>query len=216
MNTGTRTGQYRLYGRRATGSAAPEAAFAEAGAAVELVDVPGDAAEAKAAGFHGVNPRGQVPALILPDGSAIAEGPAILVHIADAHPAARLAPAPGSFARARHDRWLAFCHANLYEGELRRFYPERYTTSEACIGSVQAAADAYVKRHYVLLEAAVGDGSYPMEENLSVLDIYVWMLVQWMERDWMLAHCPRLLGLADRVAARPRIAPIHAAHFAEG
>jgi glutathione S-transferase len=206
-------GRYRLYGRLTTGSAAPEAAFAEAGVAIDLIDVPGDAAEAEATGYLRINPRGQVPALVLPDGSAIAEGPAILLHVADAFPAARLAPAPGSFARARHDRWLAFFHANVYEGELRRFYPDRYTTDAGCTGAVQDAAEAYVKHHYALFEAELGDGPFATGPDLTVLDIYIWMLVQWFDRPWLMTHTPKLLALTNRVARRRAVAPVHARHF---
>ena len=53
--------------------------------------------------FRAFSPAGQVPVLIHPDGTVITESPAILTHIADSFPAARLIPAPGSSARAFHD-----------------------------------------------------------------------------------------------------------------
>jgi glutathione S-transferase len=177
------------------------------------VDVPGDRGLAAAEGYLAINPRGQVPALGLPDGTAIAEGTAILLHLADAFPEARLAPPPGSFERARHDRWLLFFQANVYEGELRHWFPERYVDEGGCAGSVKRAADAYVKWHYALFEAELSAGRYAFGPGPSALEIYLWMLIQWADRAWMAAECPRLLGLADRVAARPRIAPIHARHF---
>ncbi len=159
------SGRYRLYGRNATGSAAVEAAFAEAGVDYDLVDVPRNAGEAAAAGYLAVNPRGQVPALVLPDGTAIAEGTAILLHIADAFPASRLAPPPGSFARAHHDRWLLFLQANIYEGELRRYYPDRYTADPVCTENVRAAAEDYVKRHYALFALMCTYGIELLSDN---------------------------------------------------
>ena len=205
--------RYRLYGRNATGSAAVEAAFAEAGVDYDLVDVPRNAGEAAAAGYLAVNPRGQVPALVLPDGTAIAEGTAILLHIADAFPASRLAPPPGSFARAHHDRWLLFLQANIYEGELRRYYPDRYTADPVCTENVRAAAEDYVKRHYALFEAALSPAPFAFGAEATAADIYLWMLVQWMDRDWISAHCPKIAAIADAVAARPLITPIHRRHF---
>jgi GST-like protein len=204
---------YTLYGRLDTGSAATEAALAEAGAQYAVIAVPKDPDAAASDGYHRVNPRGQVPALVHPDSTVITEGTAILMHIADAFPKARLAPAPGSSARARHDRWLLFFHANVYEGELRRFYPERYTNDPEGVPGVQSAAEDYVKRHYVLFEAQIEDTDYALGQQITVLDIYLWMLVQWFDREWLAANCPRLLAVTDRVAARPRVAPIHAAHF---
>lgn len=206
-------GRYRLYGRDATGSAAIEAAFAEAGVDYDLTEVSPDPGEAAAAGYLAVNPRGQVPALVLPDGSAIAEGTAILLHIADAFPQARLAPPPGSFARAHHDRWLLFLQANVYEGELRRYYSDRYTAEPGCAEAVRAAAEDYVKRHYALCEAGLAPGPFALGPDRTLVDLYLWMLVQWMDRDWLESHCPKITAIADAVAARPRVAAIHRRHF---
>lgn len=206
---------YRLYGRIGTGSACIEAALAEAGVDFEMMEVPDDAGTAVAQGYNRINPRGQVPALVLPDTTVVMEGPAILLHIADAFPSTGLAPLPGSPARARHDRWLCFFHANLYEGELRRYYPDRYTTESACVESVRAAAEAYVKRHYALFEAEVTPAPYALGETLTCLDLYLWMLVQWIDRDWLQTQCPRLLALTGHVARRDRVAPVHLRHFGD-
>jgi glutathione S-transferase len=204
---------YVLYGWKLTGSLAIEAALAEASVPFDLVPINTKAREHQTEAFARLNPRLQLPVLRLPDGSCIAEGPAILNHIADAFPAARLAPPPGSSDRAHHDRWLAFFHANVYEGELRKLFPNRYVDDEAAAASVKRAAEAYVERHYRIFEAAIVDGPFFLGDNLSVLDIYVWMLAQWMDRPWLAANCPQVLNLADDVAARPKIAPVHAFHF---
>jgi glutathione S-transferase len=205
--------QYRLYGRVSTGSAAVEAALEIAGVPTELVEVPEDAAAARASGYHSINPRGQVPALTLPDSTTITECAATLLHIADAFPAAKLAPIPGSFARAHHDRWLLFCHANLYEAELRHYYPDRYTRDTSGIDGVQQAAEAYVKQHYQMLEAGLPFGEFCLGNTLTVLDIYLWMLVQWTDQDWLLATCPKLTRVTDKIAQLPTIAPTHRKHF---
>lgn len=204
---------YRLYGWKLTGSMAIEAALAEAGAAFELVPVNVRAREHHADAFRAVNPRQQLPVLELPDGSFIAEGPAILHHVADAFPAARLAPPPGSFARAHHDRWLSFFQANVYEGELRKLFPDRYVTAPDCSPSVKVAAEDYVERHYRIFEGALRDDPYFLGEQFTILDIYVWMLAQWMPQDWLARECPKVKRLSDSAASRPKIAPIHAFHF---
>ena len=219
MQTRASAHRYRLYGRLTTGSAASEAALAETGARHTLLDVPGDRTAAAAGGYLAINPRGQVPALVLPDGTVLTEGAAILLHLADAFPEARLAPPPGTAARATHDRWLFFFHANVYEGELRRYYPDRYTTDPAGAEGVRAAAEDYVKRHYLLFdrartEAGLADAPFALGPRRTALDLYLWMLIQWIDRAWMTAHAARLLAVADAVAALPAVAPVHARHFA--
>jgi glutathione S-transferase len=208
----TATG-YVLYGWKLTGSLAIEAAFAEAGIAFELIPVSRKTDENLTEEFRRINPRQQLPAVRLPDGSCIAEGPAILLHIADARPERDLAPAPGSFARAHHDRWLSYFQANVYEGELRKLFPDRYTADAACAAAVKEAADRYVERHYLIFEDVLGAGPYVFGDQFTMLDIYVWMLAQWMPQDWLAANCPKVKRLSDTVAERPKVAPVHAYHF---
>lgn len=199
---------YRLYGSPGSGSAAVEAALAEAGAAYEVIVTDTKQQAHLTEAFRAVNPRQQVPALQLPDGSIMTEGSAMLLHLADAHPHAGLAPAPGSPARAQHDRWLIFAAVNIYEGELRHFYPDRYADDAQ---SVAAHAIAYVERHYAILEETI-KGPLFFGDRLTMLDIYIWNMATWLDPERRAAHFPKVEVLMTRVSERPLIAPIHAAH----
>ena len=204
---------YRLYGSTGSGSASVEAALAETGAAYEIV--PTSTAEGRhlTDAFRKINPRQQVPALQLPDGSAMSEGAAMMLHLADAFLDARLAPAPGSPARAQHDRWLVFMAVNLYEGALREAYAGRYTDDPNGADQVMSNAQAYQKRHFEILEAVIGDGPFLFGKEMTMADIYLWMLANWTDQNWLAARCPKIMALAAAVRERPRIEPIHAAHF---
>ena len=207
---------YVLYGRRQTGSMAVQAALDLAGAEWTFRLTPRPTTEAELAALQSVNPRGQVPILIHPDGTVITEGPAILLHLADAFPAAGLAPAPGTSARAWHDRWLAFYQANVYEGMLRELFPDRYTTDAANAPALAAAATTYVRRHFLIFDAE--SAARPASPFLcgpkpSVLDLYVWMLCFWMDADWLAANCSTLTALWHRMRAIPALQAIEAEHF---
>jgi glutathione S-transferase len=204
---------YRLYGSRGSGSASVEAALAETGAEYEIV--PTSTAEKRHLSdeFRRINPRQQIPALQLPDGSVMSEGAAMMLHLADAFPAARLAPAPGSPARAQHDRWLIFMAVNIYEGSLREAYSGRYTDDPKGAEQVMSAAKAYQKRHFEILEATIGGGPFLFGADVTMTDIYLWMLANWVDQTWLAAHCPKVTALAAAVRGRPPVAPIHAAHF---
>jgi glutathione S-transferase len=204
---------YKIYGWKLSGSLATEAALKEAGAHYEFVPVNIKAGEQHQEEYGRINPRRQVPALALPDGSIMTEGAAILLHIADAHPQSRLAPPPGSSERAQHDRWLFFFAVNVYEGELRKLVPQNYVSSADCVEAVKAAADTYVERHYRIFEEALGDGSYTFGDTFTVLDIYIWMLAQWMPPDWLAEVCPKINRLVESAKARPNIAPVQKWHF---
>lgn len=204
---------YKLYAWRQTGSLAVEAAFAELGVAYEEILVSTKTRENRTEAFRLINPRQQLPALALPDGTIMTEGSAMLLHLADAFPDRALAPKPGSSARAQHDRWLTYFQANIYEGELRKLFPRRYVTNPAEAVSVKLAAEDYVERHYVIFEQCLGDGPYLLGRQFSMTDIYVWMLTQWMPQEWLTTHCPKVKRLVDTVTARPAIAPVYAKHF---
>lgn len=207
---------YILYGRRQTGSMAIEAALGLCGADWTFRLTPRPTTEAELAALRSVNPRAQVPILIHPDGTIITEGPAILLHLADAFPAAGLAPAPGTSARAWHDRWLAFYQANVYEGMLRELFPDRYTTDAATAPAVATAATTYVRDHFLIFETEVA--ARPAQDFFcgpkpSVLDIYVWMLCFWMDADWLAANCPTLSAHWHRMRAIPTLSSIEPEHF---
>jgi glutathione S-transferase len=204
---------YRLYGWRQTGSMAVEAALDEAAVAHTFIPVSRKTDENLTPDYTAINPRQQLPALVAPDGTVITEGPAILVHIADAHPQAHLIPAPGSTARARHDRWLAYLHANVYEAMLREAYPDRYTDDPDGAAGVKAAATAYVERHFEILEGQLGPGPFAFGDRMQMLDIYLWMLCWWADADWLAVACPGIFRLREAAQARPALAAVWARHF---
>ena len=204
--------QYRLYGRRQTGVMAIEAALIEACLPYDLIDTPRPTTPEEVAAFAAINPRLQVPVLIHPDGTVITEGPALLTHIADAAPASGLIPPPGTPARARHDRWLAFFHANVYEAMLRELNPARYG-DEAAAPAIKAAATAYVRQHFQVFDAELGAGPHVFGPGFSVLDIYLWMLCYWIDADWLATTCPRTHSLWTTAQTRPALAQVGQAHF---
>jgi glutathione S-transferase len=199
---------YRLFGSLGSGSGAVEAALAEAGADYEVVATTTKEGAHLTEAYRAINPRQQVPAMQLPDGSFMTEGSAMLLHLADAFPKTGLAPAPGSSARAQHDRWLIFMAVNVYEGELRHFYPGRYADDPA---SVEEKAIAYVERHYTILEEAI-KGPFFFGGSLTMLDIYIWNMATWLDPERREKQFPKVHALMNAVKARPLIAPIHAAH----
>jgi glutathione S-transferase len=204
---------YKLYGSIGTGACAVKAALTEAGAPFEEVEITTSTKQHLTEEYRQINPRQQVPSLMLPDGSIMTEGSAMLLHIADSHPAVGLAPIPGTSERAQHDRWLICFAVNVYEGMLRNMLGERYTTDANGKQGVEDAARAYVDRHFNIFEETLGDGPYFFGDNFSTLDIYMWMIAQWMDAAWLEANCPKITRLANTVKVRPKIAPIHEENF---
>ncbi len=206
---------YKLYGTTHTSTCAAKAGLTEAGALFEEIEIATRKGQHRTEEYRQINPRQQVPSLMLPDVSILTEGPAILLHIADAHPEARLAPPPGTSERAQHDRWLIFLALNVNEAGQRMNYPERFTTDTNGKEGVEEAARAYMDRHFRIFEGAMGDGPYFFGDAFTMLDIYVWMLAQWPGGSKTLfeADCPKIVRLANTAKLRPKMVPIHEENF---
>jgi len=202
---------YRLYGRKNAGSLAVQIVLEEIGVPYELTLVSKSAADVES--LRRFNPTGKIPVLLLPDGTAVHESAAIIIHLAAAHPAARLAPTPGSSAHARFLQWMVYLSANLYEAALRDSYAERYSTAGAATAAgIRAQAQADEERHLGVLHAALGP--YLLGETYSAADAYLYMLGGWYGGDQaqLLARLPKLARHAELLRARRAVATADAAH----
>lgn len=205
----------KFYINRGSGSACAEATLSELQLPFERVPVNCTDEDIDDPEFALINPRNQIPALVFDDGTCLTETLAILNCLADRHPESGLAPAPGSPARARLDQWMSFTLANIYEGELRKNYPQRYVVGD--VRAVEAAAEAFVLENYRFLEAACSEGPYFFGASPTILDFYLWMFINWFEDpEDLRSACPRLLGVADAVMQRPGIDAVHRYNFGEG
>ena len=185
---------------------APHAALAEIGADYELVAVDFDEPAAAGPDYLRLNPWGRVPTL--EDGELVlTESAAIVLHLADRFPQARLAPPPGTRERAELYRWLAYLTNTLQPAFMRFFYPERYVAA-ACAPELAAAEERALGEHFDWI-----DGELAGREWLagggerSGADLFLFMLTRWgrrlerpaWERPALRAHFLRLL-------ARPGVA----------
>jgi len=205
---------YKLYWSKETGALAPQAALEEAGADYEVIVTDTGSGAHRSPEFLALNPRGQVPALILPDNSVMTESAAMMLHIADAFPQANLIPPVNDPARAQVYRWMFFAAVNLYETDLRYYYSERYTTNENGVEGVKAAALRDFDKYFDMLEQEIGSGLYLLGDTDSILDIYLTMLAYWHpDVDALFARCPSVKILCDTVKARPAVERVWRQHY---
>jgi glutathione S-transferase len=195
-------GAYKLYGRANAGSLAVQIALEEIGAPYDLIWVGTTAAELAA--LRRINPAGKVPALVLADGTPVFESAAILIHLANAHPTAGLAPVAGSTAHARFLQWMLFLSSNVYEAVLRSYYPERYSTAgTAAAAQIKAQAVDDYARQLELIHGALSP--YVLGERLSAADPYLHMLAGWYPGDAtaLNSRLPKLAQHAELLRRRP-------------
>lgn len=148
--------------------------------------------------FLAINPMGKVPAILV-GGTVITETPAILAWLADAYPAAGLAPAVGTPERGTWYRWLFFggsCfEPALVEQMFNRPRPER--PGALGWGSYEAVLST--------LEKALDPGPWLLGDRFSAADVYIASEIVWAITFAApgLADNPIFAAYADRARARP-------------
>ena len=195
---------YKLYWRKGSGSLIAHIALAMCGADVERIEVP-TKAEQRSAAFLAINPAAQIPVLVLPDGTVIAETAAILIILAERYPESGILPPVGSSARALSLRWLMYLATTGYSAALRSYYSDRYSgdpSAEAC-EAVRNAADAEQDRVFAVLAAAI-EGPFVLGDKPTIVDAYLAMLADWHPPALDLAPIRRLYDglLADPVIGK--------------
>jgi glutathione S-transferase len=200
---------YKLYARPGSGSFIVEAILTEAGTPYELQDVERLPGRIPPDYLVKLNPLGQIPTLILPNGEVMTESAAIAIYLCDLYPKTELAPAPNSSQRPAYLRWLLFMATTIYMSDLRAIYCERYTTDPNGAEAVKASALVHRDRQWDILEAELGDKPFLLGDRLSAIDIYAVMLAAWnKDSREFLEKRPKLRALYDRVRARPKLAAI--------
>jgi glutathione S-transferase len=170
----------RLWYRPGTAAMAPHAALAEIGCDYELVRVGFGEPAAATPDYLRLNPAGRVPTLE-DGGLVLTEAAAIMLHLADRFPDARLAPAPGTDGRADVYRWLAYLTNTLQPSFMRFFYPERYVGGAAA-GALAAGEARQLSEQFDRLDAELAEREWIAGGGRSAADLFLFMLVRWGRR----------------------------------
>lgn len=208
------TPDYTLYWEVASGAIAPQMMLEEMGVAYSKAQVDMEAGEHRSPAYLAINPTGQVPALRLP-GGVIGESAAMVLVLGERHPESGLVPATGDADRPVFLRWLCFMAASVYMTFVRSNHPERFTTDEAHVDSVRAAAIRDVDRYFGVLNDAIEGQPYFLPRGFSALDIYLCMLTVWYpDRTALFARNRKVGDLCRAVSRRPVAARVMEEHLA--
>lgn len=149
--------------------------------------------------FLRINPKGQVPALELDDGSLMTEVPAIVQYLADRAPSARLAPAAGTMERYRLQEWLNFIASELHKSLGALFRPNLPGAWEATIKETVAGKLDYLNGH-------LAGNDYLLDDHFSVADSYAFAIINWADLFKIdIAAYPSVQAYMDRIYARPHV-----------
>lgn len=162
------------------------------------------------AAFLGVNPMGQVPALVLPSGQMMTETAAITLHLADLARSDLLVPGPDAPERAEFLRWLVFLVAAIYPAATYGDVPERFVPADQG-AAYRARVDALRMENWRVMEAVARakGGPWFLGPRMSAIDLYLLVMVHWRPGTaWFQAETPALWHAAQAAAALPALAPV--------
>lgn len=205
-----------LYGSAASGSVSVEAALLLLGIEADIIEGATWAEPEARERVAPVNPMRQIPTLVLPGGEVMTESAAILIHLADLHPAARLAPAPGTATRAQFLRWMVYVSSAIYSLHWIKPDVRRIGAPPEARDAVVDAVHERIAFCWSQMDAQLTPGRYLLGDELSVLDLYVNVVSRfgpWRERFFEAA--PRMALAVQRVDEHPKLHALWARRFAE-
>jgi len=208
---------YTLYGKKGSGSATTQIALELVGAPYTLIETaswePNDAFNE----LLKLNPLGQIPTLVLPDGSALSESAAILIHLGLAHPESGLLPRdPG--ARAQALRGMVFIAANCYAAISIIDFPERWCADadeDAEVKErIRTGTRARLHKHWEMFADLFPARPYLSGAEPGALDIHAAVVSKWSgARKHIEAARPDFHAALMRIETYPKVAAVFAQHW---
>jgi glutathione S-transferase len=190
----------KLYYSPGACSLSPHIALHEAGLAHELVRV--DLKEKKTEtgeDFAKINPKGQVPALMLDSGELLTEGPVIVQVIADKAAGKNLAPARDSTERYKLQEWLTYTNGELHKNIGPLFNPALSDDAKAVFKDRAIGKFRYV-------DGQLAGKDYLMGKQFTVADGYMFTMLRWADNmKFDLSGLTNLKAYQARVGARPMV-----------
>jgi len=198
---------YQLHYFPSNANAAPHMLLEEIGVKYGLVLVDRVNNAQKSRAYLKINPNGRIPTLV-DENLIVSEAAAIVLHLADQHPAAGLAPQVGTPERAKFYQWLIFLTNSLQEELMTWQYPERLAGDDATATEVvKRGAEARASKFLDVVEDHLkANGPLFLGGQLSAVDFYFVMVSRWARP---MSKPPRsrpsIAKLLDKVTALPSV-----------
>jgi GST-like protein len=202
-----------LLGCNGCGNAIVECAFALAGIDFDYEEVDYSDDSPTRPRLLGFNPLGQVPTLVLPDGTVMTESLAMIHAVDDAAPKAGLIPPPGDPLRPSFYRWAVYVVAAVYPTFTYGDDPKKWVKDEAGAKQLRESTDAHRQAAWRQLEA-IAAAPWFLGEKRTALDLYIACMTRWRPgRRWFEANAPKLVAIAEKARSLPELTPVMKRNF---
>lgn len=157
--------------------------------------------------YLAINPKGQVPALQLDDGTLITEAVVIMQYLADSAPQKNLLAPTSDLARYKTLEWLNYIATELHKGFTPLFRPD--TPDE-----YKPTVRGLLEKKLSFVNAELASRQYIAGDHFTIADAYLYNVLRWA---WAvkleMGSLSNLDAFVARVAARESVI---AAQAAEG
>ena len=174
---------YKLFWSPGTAAMAPMALLNAIGVAHDLILIDDDKNEQKSATYMKFNPHGRVPTLVHDGDRVMYESAAICLFLAERHPEAGLAPAPGHPDRALFLQWMMYLTNTVQEALMHYWHSEYFTAAPEGCPAVQAKAEQRSDEMFGFLDGVLArSGPYLCGANFYACDVYAAMIARWTRK----------------------------------
>ncbi len=190
----------KLFYKPGACSLSPHIVLREAGLdfSIERVDLVTKKTET-GADYLSINPKGQVPALVLDDGSLLTEGVAIVQYLADKVPDRHLIAPSGTLSRYHAIEWLNFIATELHKGFSPLFNPN--TPDE-----YKTIVSERLDKQFSYVDSVLAEHDYLLGKKFSVADAYLFTVSRWANAlNLQIKERSHLDQYMARVAERPAV-----------
>lgn len=167
---------YTLYYKSGACSMAPHVLLNELNIPFEAKKV--EAAEMKSPEFLKLNPRGQIPLLIV-DGEPVKEGAAIMIWLLDTHDKDGAWMPKSGLPRAKALEWLAWCNASLHPACGKIFGLAKMDLDDATKDKLKPLFMTQVQSLWDEAETRLGKTKYLAGDKMTVADILLTVIAGW-------------------------------------
>ena len=143
-----------------------------------------------------VNPKGAVPALQLDSGEVLTENAVILQYLGDRAAWPEVLPPLGDFRRYRVLELLNFITTELH----KRF---GFLFSANATDQFKDFVKVDLAKKLSWIDERLGEGPFLMGEDLTLPDVYLFVITRWTEKMIGLDQWPNLRAFRERMLKRP-------------
>ncbi|WP_445374856.1 glutathione transferase GstA [Photorhabdus tasmaniensis] len=149
--------------------------------------------------FLAVNPKGQVPTLLLDNNEILTEGSVIAQYIADQKPERKLIAPAGTMERYHQLECLSYISSEIHKGYSPLFLPG---TPE----NYRPVAINYLLKKFNYIDEVLAKQPYIAGDNFTVADAYLFTVSNWAPLIQLdLSGLIHLKAYQEKIAERPNV-----------